>query len=751
LFKVHPYRWMPIGDLGHLRAASVGELRDFWTQYYVPNNTTLIIVGDVGHTEAQTLAKRYFGWIPPWPEPERVQIREPLADGPRMVIIDDENAPAGLAGMIWRTVPHGHKDEVVLDLLSEILGGGNSSRLYRELVAQKQIAVKTMATTWNAEHDGIFIAGAMYRPQQDPNELSEAIERHIKKIRAEGVTEQELIKARNQMLKLIVTRNLTVKTKSEMLGSAAVVVGDTSHANKILDEVRRVSREDMQRVAVKYLIDRHVLKGVVRPNPKGQMAGAKDDETAPITAEREEKAPPPGRKGVGRSEDFPAEAPFAALKAFKPTPEYSSRTLDNGMKVIVVPNHEVPFVSFTLGLLNGAWTEDKPGTASMAMQMLTKGTAKHTEAALAEELERYAISMAGSAGMDTSQVNANCLSEHLGRAMELLAEVVLEPAFDEPEFDKLRKQALTTLAVQAATPNYLADKEFRKRLYGRHPYARTVTGEPSDVEALKVEDLKLWWANFIRPNKATLIFAGDIDEAKAVALAQRALGDWKKGTAGPAPQPAEIPTTSDTHIYIVDRPGSAQSVIRVGQLGITRHQQPEYFISRIVSNYFGWSFNSRLNDTIRVKKGLTYAVFGGYTAQALGGDFKINTFTKTDSTAETVKVTLDEIRRLQDEVPTKMELGDSKSYFAGSFVRHRETPQQVARDLWLIESQKLGDDYLERLLAKIAQTTEEDCDNLVDETLNPGKMIIVVVGDAAKIKEQLEKIAPVTVVAAQPD
>jgi zinc protease len=420
-----------------------------------------------------------------------------------------------------------------------------------------------MATTWNFEHDGIFAAGAMYRPQQDPNELLEATERHIERIRVEGITEQELIKARNQMLKLIVTRNLTVKSKTEMLGSAAVVVGDTSHANKILDEIRRVSREDMQRVAVKYLTDRHVLKGVVRPNPKGQMAGAKDDETAPIATEREDKAPPPGRKGVGRGEDFPAEAPFAALKAYKPTPEYSSRTLDNGMKVIVVPNHEVPFVSFTLGLLNGAWTEDKPGTASMAMQMLTKGTTKHTEAALAEELERYAISMAGSAGMDTSQVNANCLSEHLGRAMELLAEVVLEPAFDEAEFDKLRKQVLTTLAVQAATPNYLADKEFRKRLYGRHPYARTVTGEPSDVEELKVEDLKLWWANFIRPNKATLIFAGDIDEAKAVALAQRALGDWKKGTAGPTPQPADIPTASDTHIYIVDRPGSAQSVIRV--------------------------------------------------------------------------------------------------------------------------------------------------------------------------------------------
>jgi len=759
LFKIHPYRWMPIGNLAHLRAASVGELRDFWTRYYVPNNATLIIVGAVQHTEAQALARRYFGWIPPWPEPERVQVRELLADGPRMVIIDDENAPAGLAGMIWRTVPHGHKDEVVLDLLSEILGGGNSSRLYRELVAEKQIAVKTMATTWNVEHDGIFAAGAMYRPPlgdalrggQDPNEMLEAVERHIERIRLEPVAADELTKARNQMLKRVVTQNLTINSKANMLGAAAVVAGDTTGVNRMLDEIRQVTRADLQRVAAKYLTEESVLKSVVKPNTKGQMAGTKDDESVPITADHEDKAPPPGRKGVRRPEDFPAEAPFAELKAFKPTPEYDSTRLDNGLKVMVVPNHEVPFVSVTLGLLNGAWTENKSGTASMAMQMLTKGTAKHTEAALAEELERYAISLAGSAGMDTSQLNANCLTDHIERAMELLAEVVLEPSFDEAEFEKLRKQVLTSLAVEAATPSYLADKEFRKRLYGRHPYARTVKGEPADVEALQVEDLKQWWSTFVRPDRATLIFAGDIDQAKAVAFAERTFGNWEKESVQPRIVLPDILPVKDTQIYVVDQPGSAQSEIRVGQLGITRHQQPEYFVSRIVSNYFGWSFNSRLNESIRIKKGLTYSVWGSYIAQNRGGNFTVNTFTKTNSTAETVGALLDEIRRLRAEGPTEKELGDSKSYFAGSFVRQRETPQQVAKDLWLIESQNLGADYLERLLAKIARTTETDCENLIDETLNPDKMIIVVVGDAAKITDSLEKIAPVTIVSAKKD
>jgi zinc protease len=751
LFKVHPYQWTPIGKLQHLRVTSVGELRDFWTRYYVPNNATLLIVGAIKHAEAQAFARRYFGWIPKCSKPNRVKAREPKRTTGEELIIDDENAPAGMVQVIWRTVPAGHRDEVVLDLLSEILGGGNSSRLYRELVAEKQLAVSASASTYNLEHDGLFFADAVQAPDAELSRIRELIYKHIEKVKAEGVTEQELTKARNQILKRVVTTNLTIGSKARMLGSSAVVLGDTSRVNTMLDEIRAVKREDLHRAANEYLTNARALTVIVKQNMKGAMAGAKDDETVPITAECEEKAPAPGRKGVFRPEDFPAEAPFAELKAFKPRLEYSETTLDNGLKVMMVPNHEVPFVSVTLGLLNGAWTENKPGTASMAMQMLTKGTTRHTEAELAEELERYAISLVGAAGMDTSEVRASFLGEHIGRALELLAEVVVEPTFDEAEFEKLRKQVITTLAVEAATPRYLADKEFRKRLYGKHPYARTVEGEPADVEALQVGDLKQWWSRFVRPDKAALIFAGDIDEAKAVVLAEKMLGRWKVALRQPDIILADSGSAVGTHIYIVDQPGSMQSEIRIGQLGITRHEQPEYFISRVVGYYFGGSFNSRLNDTIRVKKGLTYGARGSYIAQNRGGEFRVSTFTKTDATAKTVEVALDEIRRLQEEVPTEKELGGSKSYFAGSFVRTRETPQQVARDLWLIESQKLGADYLERLLAKIARTTEEDCDNLVDDTLNPDKMIIVVVGDAAKIKDQLEKIAPVTVVPTQQD
>jgi zinc protease len=751
IFKVHPYRWTPIGNIPHLRASSVQELRDFWTRYYVPSNATLIIVGAVKHEEAQRLAKHYFGWIPIYDEPPRVTIKEPKPAGKRTVKLEEENAPAPLVGVVYRTVPISHKDSVVFDLLAEILGGGRSSRLYRELVAEKQLSVSADAFTWSLEQDGLLVARAIMPPaSKDANSVLEIIEEHISRMRKEAVSERELMKAKNQMLRYLVTENLKIESKAEMLGNAAVEYGDVSQVNRWMDDIRKVTAADIQRVANEYLTDKRTLEVKVDRNILGAASGmlgiAKEEET-PITAEPEKVAPKPGRGGLERTEDWPKEAPIAKVSAAKITPKYSSKKLENGLKVLVVPNHEVPFVSIQLGLLSGAWTESKPGTAAMTMQMLVKGTSKHSESELADELETYAISLSGAANMDTATVNVGCLTEHIERAMGLLGEVVLTPSFPEEEFEKLRKQVLTSLAVSSAEPEYIADKEFRRRLYGEHPYSRTATGEVEDVNALVIEDLKGWWSKFVWPDMAVLIFSGDIEGKEAFELAKKMFGGWK--ATGKRPEKALSPPAGavETHIYLVDRPGSIQSQIRIGHLGITRHDKG-YFESRIVCNYFGWAFNSRLNESIRVAKGLTYGVGGGYTARRFAGEFEVETFSKTESTAEAVRAVLEEIKWLKAEGPSDKELEDSRSFILGSFVGWRETPQQIAGDLWLIESQNLSNDYLERLLRGIAKTKKTDCEHLVEKTIEPNKLVIVVVGEAEKLKESLEKIAPVTVVAA---
>jgi zinc protease len=748
VFKVHPYRWPPIGNIPDLRAASVQELRDFWKRYYVPSNATLIIVGAVKHKDAQQLARRYFGWIPHYDEPARVTVKEPEPAGKRTVKLEEENAPAPAVGVVYRTVPISNKDSVAVDLLAEILGGGRSSRLYRELVAEKQLAVGAQAATWPLEQDGLFGAGAVMPPMGgDANSVLAIIEGHISRLRKEAVSERELMKAKNQMLRGLVTENLKIESKAEMLGDAAVEYGDVSQVNRWIDDIRKVTAADIQRVANEYLTDKRAMEIKVDRHMPSAGGAAKEEEGI-ITAEPEKVSPKPGRGGLERGKDWPKEAPFAKVSAAKITPKYSSKKLENGLKVLVVPNHEVPFVSIQLGLLSGAWTENKPGTAAMTMQMLVKGTSKHNEGELADELETYAISLSGTGEMDTSTVNVGCLTEHIERAMGLLGEVVLMPSFPKEEFEKLRKQVLTSLAVSSAEPEYVADREFRRKLYGEHPYSRTATGEVEDVNALAIEDLKEWWSKFARPDTAVLIFSGDIEEEKAFELAKETFGSWKVSGERQDIKMPPLAGAAETHIYLVDRPGSTQSQIRAGQRGITRHDDG-YFVSRIVSNYFGWAFNSRLNESIRVAKGLTYGVWGGWTARRFAGEFEVGTFSKTESTAEAVRAVLEEIGRLKDEGPSDDELESSRSYILGGFVRDRETPQQIAGDLWLIESQGLGADYLEKLLGGIAKAKQTDCERLVRETIEPSKLVIVVVGEAEKLKEGLEKIAPVTVVAAK--
>jgi zinc protease len=752
IYKVYPYRWAPIGNLADLRAASVQELREFWTKYYVPSNATLIIVGAVKHEDAQRLAKRYFGWIQHYAEPAGITVIEPEQTEKRTVTLAVDNAPAPATGVVYRTVPVRDKNSVAIDLLAEILGGGRSSRIYRELVAEKQLAVGAEAVSWSLENDGLFGAGAIMSPMGgDANNILKIIEGHISRMRTESVSERELMKARNQMLRGLVTDNLKIESKAERLGEAAVRCGDVSEVNRQLDDIRRATAADIQRVANDYLTDERTLEVKVKRNLLGAASGAAGiakGEDAPITAEPEKVAPRPGRGGLKRPEDWPKEAPMVKISAAKLTPKYSGKKLKNGLKVLVVPNREVPFVSIQLGLLSGAWTENKPGTASMTMQMLVKGTSKHSEGELADELETYAVSLSGSADMDTSTVNVGCLTEYTERAMELLGEVVLTPSFPEAEFEKLRKQVLTSLAVLSAEPGYVADREFRRRLYDGHPYSRTATGEVEDVNALVIEDLKWWWGKFARPDTAVLIFAGDIGEKEAFKLAKKTFGGWKATGGRPDIKISSPVKAAQMHIYLVDRPGSTQSQIRVGQEGITRHDKG-YFVSRIVSSYFGWAFNSRLNENIRVAKGLTYDVAGSYIAGRFAGEFEVETFSKTDSTVEAVRAVLEEIERLKEQGPSDKELENNRAYILGNFVGSRETPQQIAGDLWLIESQGLGKDYIERLLTGIAKAKKTDCEQLVQETIEPDKQVIVVVGEAENLKEGLEKIAPVTVVPAK--
>jgi zinc protease len=749
IFANTPYSWMPIGQISHLRTASADELRNFWQKYYGPENATLIVVGAVKHKDAQELAKKYFGWIQGKQKPQQVSIHQPVPDKPVDVRIKDERAPAPYVGVRWPTVPETNKDTTALDLLSIIVGSGNSSRIYIDLVDTRRLAVSADADTFSLQQAGLFEVDAVL-PQKggDPNKVLDLIQECIAKIRTDGVTQAELDKAKNQMLRSVITQNLEIENKAMALGQAAVEMGDVNEVNKSIDEIKEVTIEKIKEVADKYLTPNRIYRIYVEQNIKGPVRSKNSSqETAKVAENKDANEPRPGRGGSVRPNDYPPSAPIVKSSIKFAKPETFTLKLDNGLTVMVVPNKEVPFITVQLGIKYGSWTDQIPGTCSMAMDLLDKGTKKYTSAQLAEKLESQAISLSAAGGQDNSSISASCISDRIENAMDLMSEVVLNPTFPSVEFDKEKEKLLTNLAVQQQTPEYLADKEFRKILYGSHPYSRTSTGEVEDINKLSSEICKSWWTKFSQPNQSVLIFAGDIGTDKAVELAKKYFGSWNNPNPCNVKSDFAIPDNNNpTTIYLVDCPGVQQSQIRIGQMGITRKMQPEYFTSRIVSDYFGFGFNSRLNKSIRIEKGLTYGVWGGFLANNFAGLFEISTFSKTASTADAVKALLDEVKNLKKLPPEANELLQSKSYIAGNFVINRETPQQIADDLWLIKSQNLNDDYLDKLLSSVQNTKIEDCQQLIQKTITPDKMVIVVVGDANSTKQSLEKIAPVKVI-----
>lgn len=755
IFRTSGYRWAPIGQIPHLRKASIDELMRFWETYYIPNNATLVVVGDVKAEDVFAMAERYFGWIPRGEDPPRPQ-GEPTQTEARELTIAEPKGPLTLVGYAYRAVPMAHPDHAALEVLSQVLGGGESSRLHLELVKGSEIAIAAMGGSLALEQDGIFGVGAGVKPfGAGKDAVFKALDAQIELIKSEPITADELSKAKQQLLRDQVMSATTVESKAQLLGTYAMLYQDLPRVNHRASEIEAVTIEDVQRVANEYLVDTRVTRIVVEPSIgemlRGLLRGKSDADGPPPQKPDENRIADrqgPKAKAV-RPADFPAEPPIRPLLSEFPDVPREQTTLKNGLKVVVVPNDELPLVTMTLGLKLGAWTDDPetPGAASLAASMITQGTENFSSDALAEELEANAISLGGSVGMDNGAVRASCMKDQTDRAMRLLAEVVRRPAFPERDFKRTRDQLISSLSVSAQTPSYLADREMRVRMWGEHPYARAAGGEPGDIRRLTPEHLADWWTTHVRPDTTVLYIAGDIDPQQGFELAGRYFGDWTADGAAPSPQLPVTPDRKPTSIVLVNKPGSVQSEIRIGQIGITR-EHPDYQSARVLSQIFGGSFGSRLNESLRVEKGLTYGASGGFTPAKFAGSFYVGTFSKPESTADAVRAAVEEVKNLQSRPATDEELSLSKGFLVGSFAGDRETPQAVIGDLWLIESNGLPQDYLQRALAAVGETEVGDISRVAMNVIDPTMLTIVVVGDANRVQADLAGLAPLTVIEA---
>lgn len=756
LFESGTYAWSPIGSMDDLAQATVPELQAFWETYYIPNNAVLVVVGDIEHDHVHQLAERYFGWIPTYPNPPSPTVSpSPQPTQPRRIDLKERNGPAPIVAAAWRTVPITHPDARALEMLGAILGGGESSRLYRRLVVDEELAMVAASAGLSLEADGVFGAGAVLAPLSSKQDaILSAIYEEVERLRTEGVTEAELERARNQALKAAVTEQLTAESKARIVGSAMLYDGNLDRVRTNFDDIRNITAADLQRAAQEHLDPQRVIEVRVEPSIMGFLAkslgiGGETEPQEPEVAKTETPQPSRawGKPGLTRPDHLSTTPPISEdAIPIPPTPPFVEETLPNGLRVVILPNHELPYVTLSLSLGAGGWAdpEDAPGTASLAAQMLTRGTERYTYETLAEESERFAIDLGGSASIDDTSVDAQAVSDLAPEAFELLAEITLRPTFPEDALTLLKSQLATGLAIQETSPDFLADRALRRALYGAHPYARSAEPEQSQLEAITAEGLARWWQIFARPDDAVLYVAGDIEPENAIALAREHFNGWiipQKVASLPS---FPIPERQPTRILLIDNP-TEQAQIRVAQLAFTRHH-PDWYASRVLSHIFGGSgLSSWLNQSIRVDKGLTYGAYGGFRPRRLAGELRISTFSKAESATETLSTILEQVDRVRRESPSSDALQDAKRYLVGSFVLGRETPMAAISDHWLITSHALPDDYLEQLLAGMQSATAPQLTAIAKEHIDPATLTIVVVGPAATLQEPLSAIAPVEV------
>lgn len=445
-------------------------------------------------------------------------------------------------------------------------------------------------------------------------------------------------------------------------------------------------------------------------------------------------------------------SPIPAIGAARPLklPAVFQKTLPNGLRLIVLEDHRQPAVWIKLAMPAGAIRDlrDKAGLSSMTAGLLDQGTATRTQEQIAAAVDSFGASLDASSDSDFLSVSASCLTPHLPAIFELLADITLHPAFAPEEVDRARTQTLSAIRSNLAQPATLATQAAARLVYGSHPYGNIASGTPETLAKITPDDLKTFHDTYFAPNGATLFFAGDITPKRAESLASAAFGAWAAKEMPPLPPPPSAPaatTDGKPRVTIIDRPGSAQTEVRIAAPA-AGYSDPSRVAASVATAVLGvGQFGGRLTVEIRVKRGLTYGAASTFARNEQAGEFIVNTFTKNASTGEVVHIALDELSKLGKTPPSAQELADRKRFILGSFAVSVASPSSLLGRLETYTLLGGGPDDLTKFTPRVEAVTPQQVSEILGG-IPLAQTQVVLVGDAKAISDQVKDIGPVTVI-----
>ena len=743
----HPYSWQVIGEMEDLFNATVEDVKEFHSTYYGPNNATLVVAGDIDPDETRALVEKYFGEIPGG---DPMQDMEPMLislEETKKLYHEDNFAKTPRFTMAWPTVQQYSKDAYSLRFLGELLSSGKKAPMYKVMVKDKKLTSGVAAYNWSRELAGSFRISINAMADTSLAHVEEAIFESMELFEEEGISEKDLERIKASLETGFYNSISSVLGKGFQMARYNEYAGSPSFIEEDIANIQAVTIEDVLHVYETYIKDKpYIATSFV---PKGQLELIAENSVKADVVEESITDASEVTQELNDEEEVIEKTPSTFDRSVEPAmgpdpvvvpPEVWSDQLDNGLEVYGISYEELPLVNYSLVIKGGHLLDpaELPGTAYLMAELMTEGTANRTPEELEEAIEMLGANINVYGGERSISINVNTLARNFEETVALVEEILLEPRWDEEQFELAKSRTINNIKRNNANPNYLAYVTFNKLAFGEDsPLALPTYGTMESLEALTMDDLKSYYEDKLSPSLASLHVVGNIPVGEIKAAFEGISTRWEsKDVSLPG---FEIPENPDAPaIYFVDVPEAKQSVIQIGNLAPTR-THPDYDAIQTMNYKLGGSFSGVLNLILREEKGFTYGARSNFSGNNQYGTFTASSSVRSNATLESMEIFSSEMNKYREGI-SEEDLAFTKDALLKSNARQFESMWSLQRMLEEISMYDLPFDYVTRQQDVTRSMTLEQHRELAQKYIQPQHMYYVVVGDAATQLEPLKSL-----------